>query len=109
MPRPKLTKREYVVKVLDLIEHFGGGGPACRLLAEKWEVTRQTVYNWSSYNYPVEPNPPNKGKLLRLWYYHCCNHKGDRRTEKGQDESYALPSLSLSTIILKALNPVIGD
>lgn len=85
MPRKPLSKREYVVKVLDLIEYFGGGGPACRYLAEKWGVTRQTVYNWSSYKYAVEPIPPNKDKLLRLWYYYCRNHKGDRRHDRGPE------------------------
>lgn len=105
MPRPQLTKREYVVKVLDLIEAFGGGRPAINKLAEKWDVHEATVYRWSSYTYATEPIPPNKNKLLRLWYYHCCDHKGDRRTEKAEDESYDLPNIRPTTGLSDVLNP----
>lgn len=105
MSRPHLTKRQYVVKVLDLIEAFGGGGPACRQLAEKWGVDRTTVYRWSSYTYATEPMPPNRKRLLRLWYYHCRNHRGDKRTKKVQDTqaegARAMPAVGLS----EALNP----
>ena len=109
MPRPSLTKREYVVKVLDLIEAFGGGRKAINILAEKWGVHEATVYRWSAYAYATEPLPPNRKQLLRLWYYHCRNHKGDRRTKKSQDESHYLHTESPTVSISGALNPVTGD
>ena len=109
MPRPKLTKREYVVKVLDLIEAFGDGRKAINLLADKWGVHEATVYRWSSYYYATEPLPPNKNKLLRLWYYHCRAHKGDRRSEKPQDESYVGAHKRPTHAISQQLNPVTGE
>ena len=105
MARSALTKREYVVKVLDLIEAFGGGRPAINKLADMWDVHEATVYRWSSYTYATEPIPPNKDKLLRLWYYHCCAHKGDRRTKKAEDESYVVTNKMPIQGISQGLNP----
>lgn len=75
-----LTKREITIKTLELINVFGGGTPGIKAIADKCDVTEREVYNWSQYmREDAYPEPDNRKKLLRLYNYHCRNHKGDRK------------------------------
>ena len=84
-----LTKREITIKTLELIKALGGGTVGIKAIANKCDVTEREVYNWSQYmREDAYPEPDNRTKLLRLYNYHCRNHKGDRKPRKRQEQTH---------------------